>query len=401
MNKYIKAFAATMSVLVLTSSLAACGNKTTSSKEITVWSRLNGSDKEVEAVNKAAQEWATKNGKKVKVVSDKSEFQAFLQAANSSQGPDVVFGVPHDNLGTFYKANLLAEVPSGLIDKSKYNQRGIESVSFDNKLYGAPISIETALLFINTDKVKEAPKTFEELREKAKTLGFKYDINNIYFSFPFVAANGGYVFKSNNGVPDVNDVGMGNEGAIKGYQILQDLVQKDKLMPADIKGDMAKGEFQNGNTAFYIGGPWDIDGFKEAGVKFQAVPYPTLNGNPMPAFVGVQTAFVNAKSTANKDDCFALMNYLVENTQEALFDINVRVPALNSVAESSKIKDNAVAKAVLDQAKNGVVMPNVPEVQSMWKVNDSMSLLTSGQLSATDFAKKVLADIKQGIQQQK
>lgn len=401
MNKFVRAIALAVSVFTLSGSLVACGSKSSSKggDEIVVWSKIN-TDKEVELVNKAAQDWASKNGKKVKVVGDKSEYQAFLQAANSSSGPDVVFGVAHDNLDNFRKAGLLAEIPSYLFDKSQFNPKGVEAVSYDGKMYAAPIAVETALLFYNTDKVKEDPKTFESVIDQGKTLGFKYDINNIYFSFPFVAANGGYVFKNNNGKLDPTDIGMGNDGAVKGYQLLQDMVQKDKLMTPDIKGDMAKGEFQNGNTAFYIGGPWDVNGFKEAGVHFKAMAYPTLAGNPASAFIGIQTAFVNAKKQ-NQKDSLDLMKYLVENTGEALFDTTSRIPALNKDAELSKIKEDPTVQAVLQQAKTSIPMPNIAEVQAMWKMNDSMSLLTGGQMTAKDYAAKVLSDMKQGIDQMK
>ena len=51
---------------------------------------------------------AAKNDINVKVVEDQGEMQVFKEAANSSSGPDIYYGITNDNLGTFQKADLLA-----------------------------------------------------------------------------------------------------------------------------------------------------------------------------------------------------------------------------------------------------------------------------------------------------
>ncbi|HBM79294.1 MAG TPA: maltose ABC transporter substrate-binding protein, partial [Clostridiaceae bacterium] len=86
---------------------------------------------EVKALDPIAQEWAKNTGNTVKVQADKGDFQAYLQAANSSKAPDIMFGIAHDNLGTFQKAKLLEEVPDGTINKSDYVQMSLDAVSYD------------------------------------------------------------------------------------------------------------------------------------------------------------------------------------------------------------------------------------------------------------------------------
>ena len=265
MGKRTKILATVMAATMLfAGSLVGCGGKSDSGsaggsgKELTVWSHLT--TPEVEELNKIASKWGEENGVKVKVVEDKSEMQAYIQAANSSKGPDIMFGLAHDNLGTFQKAGLLAEVPEGIINDSDYaSHQVLDAVTIGGKRYAVPIAQETSALFYNKDKVKEVPKTMEDVVKVAEEgAGFKYDINNFYATYGFIAADGGYVYKDNNGTLDPTDIGLGTPGAIKGYQFVQDLVQKDKLMPADITGDIAKGDFLSKNTGFYISGPWDV-----------------------------------------------------------------------------------------------------------------------------------------------
>ena len=53
---------------------------------------------------------------KVKVQVDTSDFQAFFNFTskqNKFKRQDILFGMPHNDLGTFQKAGLLAEVPWG------------------------------------------------------------------------------------------------------------------------------------------------------------------------------------------------------------------------------------------------------------------------------------------------
>lgn len=407
MGKRVKLLATVMSALVLSTAFTACGKKEESKgedgkngKEIVVWSHLT--DQEVKALDKIAQEWGKKTNNKVKVVADKGDLQAYIQAAQSSKGPDMMYGVPHDNLGTFQKAGLLAKVPSGIIDESKYVSKSvIDAVTIGGNKYGVPLSIETYALFYNTEKVKEAPKTVDDLVAKAKEVGFKYDVNNFYFSYGFLAGHGAYVFKNNNGTLDPKDIGLNNEGAVKGYQFIQDLVVKNKFMSADIKGDMAKGDFQAQKTGLYISGPWDIKGFEDAKVPFAVAPLPAIDGKPCPSFMGVQAAFVSAKSK-NQDQAWDLMKYLNEKSVSTLINVGNRIPVLKSALESEEFKKNKNAVQFAEQAKNAEPMPNIPEVQAMWKPGgDNLTLLTANKVEAKKAADTTVEQIKQNIAQQK
>lgn len=400
MNKKLKFTALLIAGVLAFYSLEGCGNSGASgsktSKNIIVWSHLT--DAEVKEITPIAQEWAKSTGNTVKVISDKGEYLAFLQAANSSKRPDVMFGVPNDNLGTFKQAGLLAEVPSTVLDKSKYSEVAVKAVTLNGKKYAVPLSTETTALFYNTDKIKTAPKTYEELIEQAKTNGFKYEVNNIYYSFPFLAANGGYFFKDKNGTLNPDDIGIGNAGSVKGYEMIQDLVQKDKLMSSDIKGDIALGEFQAGKTAFYISGAWDVDTLKKANVKFTVTPMPTIDGKAMSTLVRVQTGFVNAKSK-NQTEAMDLLKYLANHTSSILFKTGNRIPAIT--AEATKVSTDANVKAFVDQVKVSIPMPNIKETASVWKMNDSLNLLTSGKLTPEQYAEKALTDMKAAIAVQK
>lgn len=379
--------------------LTGCGGNSSEKKKLTVWSHLK--TEEIAEVDKLAKEWGEKNDVEVNVVEDKGDFQALIQAAQSNSGPDVIFGYPHDNLGTFVKAGIAGELPSGTMDDSLYtSDQIVDSVTIGGKKYAMPIALETTALFYNKDKVKEVPATMEDLVAQAKELGFKFNINDFYMSYSFIGANGGYVFKNNDGTLDPKDIGLGNEGATKGYDFLQKLVTEQKLMAPDVTGDIAKADFISGNTAFYISGPWDVQACKDAKVNFGVAPLPTLGGNKMPSFMGVQVGFVNPKSS-NDDLAYKLLAYLSENSGNIAYEKGNRIPVTKKDVSSDKVKADEYINGFAKQSEVATPMPNIPEVQAMWTpANENLKLLSAGQITPAQFAEIVVKQIKEGIDQQ-
>jgi len=143
MVKNKKILSLIMTTTLLMGTLVGCGGATTDKasssaagdKTITVWSHLN--PQEFPELQPLAEKWAKEKGVKVSVVDDKGALQDYIQAANSSKGPDIDFMIPHDNLGTFQKAGLIAEVPNGYIDESKYTSKQVvDAVTLGGKQYG-------------------------------------------------------------------------------------------------------------------------------------------------------------------------------------------------------------------------------------------------------------------------
>ncbi|HLN64941.1 MAG TPA: maltose ABC transporter substrate-binding protein [Symbiobacteriaceae bacterium] len=359
---------------------------------LVIWSHLT--EPEVAEVNKLAQEWATSTGNKVEVLADQTGFQEFSAAASAGKGPDIMYGLPHDNLGTFQKAGFLEPVPAGVINNADYEKVSLDAVSYDGKLYAVPVSMEAVGLLYNKKMVPNAPKTWDEFVKAAQDKGFVYDIKNFYFSYGFIGGMGGYVFKANNGALDPKDVGLGNEGAQKALALMDDFVNKYKLMPLDINGDMAKATFVGGKAGMYISGPWDIKAATDAGIDLGVAPMPTLpNGKPFTPFVGVQAAFVSSGSK-NKAAAFDLVKYLNEKTPMPLFKTGNRFPVQTKVAQSADVKANVALTGFGASAANGVPMPNIPAMSTVWEPAGKMiDLFLSKQVDA----KKAGADAVKAI----
>ncbi len=405
-------FALAVAIALLTVVVAAgCGQQAATKQEpvkLTVWSHMT--DPEIAVIKQAADQWAQQTGNQVDVVAAQGGFQDFATAAQSDQGPDIMFGLPHDNLGTFQAAGLLAPVPQGFLNPDDYVPLGLQAVTFNGQLYAVPLSMESYALVMNTNLVKNAPATWTDLINTAKSLtkkdqyGFMYDVNNFYYSYAFVAGEGGYVFKNTGSGLDPNDIGLNNAGAVKGFTFIADLVRKDKLMPADVNGDIINGQFTAGKLAMTITGPWSIQGYKDANIPIQVVPLPAIklpDGNAPKPFVGVYAAFVSAASK-HQDLAWQLMKYLIQNTPQQLFQVGHRIPVLKSALADPAIQGDPITQAFAQSAAGGEPMPNIPQMPAVWTpAGNALTLITSGKATPQAAADQLVQNIKEQIASQK
>ena len=254
-----RTIASVLTALVMALALSGCGSSKEPDTKLTIWTNMSV---EAETIQSYADEWGTANGYQVEVIHQSPSVQKFAQAIKSEDGPDAVVGIPNDQLADYVNAGLAAEVPADLYADEDFADAAIQACYVSGVRYAAPLSVETTALFYNTDLVDQVPATWEELVAGAAEVGgVQFDATSIYYDLGFVRACGGYIFKYENGSYDVTDIGLANEGAVQAYEFINALCNEYGLVSADVTADIARSNFQNGQTAYYIGGPWDIDGF--------------------------------------------------------------------------------------------------------------------------------------------
>ena len=391
---YKKRIAIVIAGIMACASLVGCGSKGNSNK-IVVWTNM---EVETETIQELADAWGEENGMEVEVIHQSPSVQMFAQAVKSSDGPDAVIGIPNDQLADYVNANLAAEVPTETYNDADFSESAIQACYVDGTRYAAPLSVETIALFYNTEKVSDVPDTWEELVEVAADLGgVQFDATSIYYDLGFVRACGGYIFNYANGAYDVSDIGLDNEGAIEAYNFINSLCNDYGLVSADVTADIARSNFQNGQTAFYIGGPWDIDGFESAGTPFAIAKIPTFNGEEFVTPVGTQVSFVSSESD-NQEKAWELISYIIENGALELYESGDRIPARLSDQELSEIMDNEYSKAFIEQINVGEPMPTVSEMGQLWSifVNNIRSMWT-GELTPEQTGENIVSQLQEAI----
>ncbi|PWW44877.1 MULTISPECIES: sugar ABC transporter substrate-binding protein [Paenibacillus] len=284
----------------------------------------------------------------------------------------VVF--PHDKIGSASEAGLI--LPNDIFEQQttqSTSDNAVKAVTFKDILYGYPYSVETYALFYNKKLYPEAPKSFDDIISFAKTFNdpknnkytLMWELQQFYYNFAYLASQGGYIF-GDEGM-NSEDIGLNNEGAIKGGQFLQTL--KSEVLPVkmgDVNYDIKKGLFSSGKLAMDINGPWSIADYRNAGIDFGVAPLPAIEGKPMTSFSGVKAYYVNAFTTyPNAAKLFAAYLSSAES-QMVNFEMNGTLPANKEVAADPKIQGDEITKAFLEQFNNSTPMPSLPAMDSVW-----------------------------------
>jgi len=148
-------------------------------------------------------------------------------------------------------------------------------------------------------------------------------------------------------------------------QFLVDQV-KAKVLNADTDYSIAEAAFNKGQTAMTINGPWAWSNIDKSGIHYGVAALPTLNGKPSKPFVGVLSAGINAASPNKELAKEFLENYLL--TDAGLETVNKDKP-LGAVALKSfqqKLEKDTRIAATMNNAQNGEIMPNIPQMAAFW-----------------------------------
>ena len=375
--------------------LTGCGAGKTDSR-IVIWTNMSV---EADTLQKYADEWGEKNGYEVEVLHQSPYVQQFAQAVKSAAGPDAVVGIPNDQLADYVNAGLVAEAPQELYADSDFSDAAIQACYVDGKRYAAPLSVETTALFYNTELVSKVPSTWEELVEQAaRNGGVQFDATSIYYDLGFVRACGGYIFQYKDGAYDTSDIGLANEGAVEAYEFIDALCNEYNLITADVTADIARSNFQNGKCAYYIGGPWDIDGFTSAQTPFAISEMPTFHGQPFVTPVGTQVSFVSNNSD-KQEQVWNFIQYLIENGALDLYEAGDRIPAKLADQELAEIQSNEYTQAFIAQINNGEPMPTVSEMGQLWSIHtNNIRSMWSGEQTAQQAADNMVSQLKEAIE---
>ena len=411
----LKSVAVLGTVAVASFILAACGNKSSSSKS------SESGDKNVTVyveeqykpyMEKAAAAFEKETGSKVTIkTGDQMGGLDNLSLDNQSgKAPDVLMA-PYDRVGSLGTDGQLSEVT--LSDGAKTDNTTKSLVTVGGKVYGAPAVIESLVMYYNKDLIKEAPKTFAELEELAKdskyafagedgkTTAFLADWTNFYYAYGLLAGNGAYVFGDNGKNP--KDIGLANEGAIAGINYAKSWYEKWPKGMQDTEGapNLIQTQFQEGKTAAIIDGPWKAQAFKDAKVNYGVATIPTLpNGKEYSAFGGGK-AWIIPSSTKNLEGAQKFVDFLVSTEQQkAFYDATNEIPANTEARSYAEGKNDELTTAVIKQFKNAQPMPNISQMSAVWDPAKTMLFdAVSGKKDAKTAANDAVTLIKETIKQ--
>jgi maltose/maltodextrin transport system substrate-binding protein len=381
-KEFVKQLAAAVAVSAAFAYAGATGAQ--EAGKLLVW--ING-DKGFNGLQKVGDAFAKKAGVGVTVEHPEDAPGKFAQAAAAGKGPDI-FCWPHDRMGEWAQSGLIVPINPSKKVRDEIEESAWKAFAFNGKTWGYPLSVEAIGLVYNKALVKTPPKNFDEVVKLDKELSGKgkkailWDYNNTYFTWPILAANGGYVFaRDSKGDYDETKVGVNSPGAVKGAELLASLIKNGQMPKGAGYAEMEAG-FNKGDIAMMITGPWAWDNIKKSNIDFGVAPIPDVAGKQAKPFVGVLGCMIAAPSK-NKDVAKEFLEGSVLRV-EGLKTINADVP-LGTPANKAffkELSENANIKATMENAKRGEPMPNIPAMGKFWSsMQSALENITNGRQS--------------------
>jgi multiple sugar transport system substrate-binding protein len=280
----------------------------------------------------------------------------------------------------FVALNALAPLDS-FVERSKEIRRddffpGIWNTNVvDGKTYGIPWYVDTRLIFYRTDLLanagyKEFPKTWAEWMNAMKKMKSRMSDKQFPMLMPTNEWPQPVVFGIEAGSTILRDggrFGAFEEPAFrKGFDFYLDFYRQGLASPvSSSQVSNLFQEFERGNIAMYMSGPWYIGEFKSrldsvTQKKWMTAPMPGLNGPGVSMAGGSSLSLFNGSK--HKAEAWQLMEYLSRpEVQLEFYRLTGDLPPRKTAWQDTTLANNKYTKAFRDQLERVVPLPQVPE----------------------------------------
>lgn len=350
---------------------------------LVIWFTVEGA----KALRQIAEQFTRDTGVPVVVETPDNGPSKFQQAASAGKGPDIYF-YTHDRLGEWTAGGLLHAVSPSRALLDDIDPLAWKGFTYRGRVWGYPYAIEAITLIYNKALVSVPPQTFEEVFALDSQLAKKgqrailWDYTNAYFTWPLLAAHGGYAFAQRpDGTYDPRDTGVNKPGAVLGAALLDRLI-REGLMPggsgyAEMEAAMAQGK-----VAMMINGPWSWVNLRKVGIDFGIARIPAVAGKRAAPYVGVKGVIINRATRQRELAVEFIENYLLK--PEGLRTVDraepIGAPASKSYYEALSADPNIAG--IMASARDGTPSPSIPEMGKFWAaMKSSLTTLTEGRLS--------------------
>ncbi len=245
----------------------------------------------------------------------------------------------------------------------------------DGKTYGIPWYVDTRVIFYRSDLLaaagyKQMPVTWADWRTSMEKIKSRMTARQYPILIPTTEWPPPVILGLQAGSPLLRD--NGQYGAFheptfhKAFEFYVGLYH-DGLAPALSASEISNlyQEFERGNIAMYISGPWQIGEFtnrlpKTMQDKWMTASLPGVNG-PGVSLAGGASLSLFRKST-HKREAWQLMEYLSRpEVQLQFYKLTGDLPARRQAWRDTSLANNRYARAFREQLDRVVPTPKVPE----------------------------------------
>lgn len=372
--------------------------QTALASDVLIWTSNEGAAK---AINEIKADYEKEYKQKIVVeVLNKDLTSLFKTAALTGKGPDILLWA-NDVSGELAQSGLVEPLDELPFLTENFLPVSLKAFKYKGRLYGYPYAVESLALFYNKNMIQTPPTSFEEIEQIAlkitnpakKVYGFLYDFKTFFFSFPILNASGGYIFGEDQ-TGGLNSKDIGIQGFADGLTFLQGLNTKG-IIPSSTDRGIAFENFKSNKLAFMIDGPWAIKDLNESKINYGIAVLPTFKGKVARPFVGVH-GFMVRRSSKNKLRAkeFIEKFLLSKKGITTFYKFDNRAPARIDVLTELSKSDPKV-EILRKSAENGIAMPNIPQMGSVWTaMGKALSLSLEQKMPAKDALNLVVNQIK-------
>ncbi len=352
--------------------------------ELTIWESTMGADEFViQAGEKFTEMYPNIKINFVNVELGDSSAQIALDGPGGV-GPDL-FATPNNTLGTLVVGGHILPVQNGSYVEEKALGSCSAAVTYEDQVYGYPISADTYALFYNKALIseEEVPTTFDELvawsttfnEENAGKHGYLMNVGEGYYSYIFTTKDGNRIFGPSG--DDGTVTNMNNDIAVEGMKYFQSLRSILDVPAADVTTAYCDGAFASGDAAMYLTGLWNVTPFREAGIDFGVAAIPCLpdTDTPPASFSSARTMCVSAYSDY-PNEAAAFASFMMSDEMQALrFELTGTLPATQIQVDAN------YAGGFIYQLEYAFPCPSIPQMNNFW---DPMNAATSNIWDGAD-----------------
>jgi maltose/maltodextrin transport system substrate-binding protein len=351
---------------------------------LTVWFTVEGA----KAMRRAGEAFTAATGVPVVVETPDEGPSKYQNAASAGKGPDI-YVYAHDRIGEWIAAGLITAVTPSRAVADDIDPLAWRGFTWRGRLWGYPIAIEAVTLIYNKALVATPPSSFEEvfaLDRRLQAQGRRailWDYTNAYFTWPLLAAGGGFAFAQRaDGGYDTSVTGVANDGSVRGVALLERLL-REGLMPAGSGYAEMEAAMAQGRVAMMINGPWSWVNLKRVGIDFGIAPVPSVHGQRARPFIGVKGLMINRACRQREAAVEFIERHLLTLDGLRAIDRAEPIGAPASRAYFAERAADARIAGIMAAARAGVPTPAVPEMGRFWAaLKTSLTTLSEGRQNA-------------------
>lgn len=277
--------------------------------------------------------------------------------------PDI-YTADQPRIPALVSRGFLADITDDVtIEDGTFWPSSLNASMVDGRLYALPVSTSTQILYYNIDLLEaagiEAPSmdpeerlTWEELipmasaaQEAGAEYGFAFDqINRIYQIQPLPESLGGGsgISAEDPLMPDFT-----NEAWIEAMTFYGEIFESG-LGPRGVPVEQTPDLFANGQTAFFLGGPWWLPAFDAAEVNFGVAPHPYFEGGDPVTPTGAWSWGINP-NTEHYEEALAFLTFATIDEEGSLATAQgFAIPPANINVFNTFYAENQIVEGVED-----------------------------------------------------